>query len=384
MYLYVPALRMKAGELRGLRDLAADVATSVLPRLIVPPVNERDDATQPQLIEGQSLPDVSAPLSGHWRGREVLIEPTHLAAELGHEDIERWLPGMFDRARAAGGLPIPLVQMRDLISGALAGYRASIARTGDLRFGVVVSSSDIDDREALSMMLSAIGCLGVPAEQCMVIVDFHDADLTTPAIVAPIINGALDALQQLAPWKQVVFQGTNYPETNPADEGVSCLVPRNEWSAWKQAVTFDPSTADHLLFGDYAADCAKLSFGRKGGSGAIRHYRYSTPNDWYVARGSNSGTHDDVMREVCERILGSGYFAGREFSSADDFIFLTAKGEATGPGSATTWRAVNTTHHITRVVTDIGLVRGRTFAPRLTRPLTVQPDLFASTLVRSV
>lgn len=382
MYLYVPALRMKAGELQGLRDLAADVAAGVLPRLIVPPANERDDATQPKLIEGRALPDVSAPLSGHWRGREVLIEPTHLANELGRDDIERWLPGMFDRARAAGGLPVPLVQMRDLISDELAGYQASIERTAALQFGVVVSSSDVDDRDSLVAMMSALGRLGLSAEQCMIIVDFHDADLSTPAIVAPIIGAALDALRLLAPWRQVVFQGTNYPENNPADEGLSCLVPRNEWSAWKQAVMFDPSTADHLLFGDYAADCAKLSFGRKGGSGAIRHYRYSTPDDWYVPRGASTGTHDEVMREVCQRILDSGYFAGREFSSADDFIFLTANGEASGPGSATTWRAINTTHHITRVVTDIGQVRGRTFSPRLTRPLAVQNDLFSAELTR--
>jgi hypothetical protein len=45
---YVPALRMKAGELTGLRDLAPDVADRVLPRLIVPPRQERDETLQIQ------------------------------------------------------------------------------------------------------------------------------------------------------------------------------------------------------------------------------------------------------------------------------------------------------------------------------------------------
>lgn len=374
MYLYVPALRMKAGELQGLRDLANDVAAGVLPRLIVPPAGERDDTTQLQLFEGRSLPDISSPLNSHWRGREVLVEATHLAAEYNRDDIEQWLPGMFDRARASGSMPIPLVQMRDLIAGDVVCYQACIDRSADLQFGIVISSSDIDDQEALSKTLHALTCLGLSAQNCLVIADFHDADLSLPGIVAPIIGAALEALQVLAPWKQVVFQGTNYPEKNPADEKLSCLVARSEWSAWKQAVAFDPSTADHLLFGDYAADCATLVFGKGGGS-PIRHYRYATRDDWYVARGASSGTHDEVMREVCQRILNSGHFAGREFSSADDFIFLTAKGRA-GPGSATTWRAINTTHHITRVVADVGIVRGRTFAPRVARPLVVQDELF--------
>jgi hypothetical protein len=43
--LYSPALRMKAGELEGLRQLAADVADCILPRLIVPPSSERDETT---------------------------------------------------------------------------------------------------------------------------------------------------------------------------------------------------------------------------------------------------------------------------------------------------------------------------------------------------
>jgi hypothetical protein len=42
---YVPALRMKAGELAGLRNLAPDVASRVLPRMIVPPREERDEAS---------------------------------------------------------------------------------------------------------------------------------------------------------------------------------------------------------------------------------------------------------------------------------------------------------------------------------------------------
>jgi len=35
--IYCPALRMKSGELEGVRQLASDVANCVLPRFIVPP-----------------------------------------------------------------------------------------------------------------------------------------------------------------------------------------------------------------------------------------------------------------------------------------------------------------------------------------------------------
>ena len=48
-HLYLPALRMKAGELQGVRDLASDVADGTLPRLIVPPMGDRDDSLQLKL-----------------------------------------------------------------------------------------------------------------------------------------------------------------------------------------------------------------------------------------------------------------------------------------------------------------------------------------------
>jgi hypothetical protein len=57
----------------------------------------------------------------------------------------------------------------------------------------------------------------------------------------------------------------------------------------------------------------------------------------------------------------SGRFAGRGFCSADDYIFKTAMGWD-GPGNGTTWREINTAHHITRVVRDIGNIRGMSFA----------------------
>jgi len=67
------------------------------------------------------------------------------------------------------------------------------------------------------------------------------------------------------------------------------------------------------------------------------------------------------MKEVCARIVESGHFASARFSPADAYIARTAQG-LDGPGSSTTWRQVNTTHHLTRVVVDVANVRGLAIA----------------------
>jgi hypothetical protein len=111
---YVPALRMKAGELAVLRNLAPDVADRVLPRVIVPPLEERDDTLQAQLFKVEDDPNIADVLAAHWRRRSVLVEATHLLPDLGRETVGRWMPKMFERARRVGVPAIPLVALADL------------------------------------------------------------------------------------------------------------------------------------------------------------------------------------------------------------------------------------------------------------------------------
>ena len=221
---YVPALRMKAGELAGLRDLAPDVADRVLPRVIVPPLEERDGALQAPLFKVEDGPNIADALAAHWWGRNVFVEATHLFPDLGREEVGNWLPDMFERARRAGVPAIPLVTLSDLAAGSRDAYQAACG-TGPVRLGVVVSSGDLVSRDALDPLLHHLEAMGLAPADCSVIADFADADFARPEIVAPIIGGALETLQELGPWRQVVFQGTNYPDRNPADAGGSCTVP---------------------------------------------------------------------------------------------------------------------------------------------------------------
>lgn len=370
--LYGPALRLKAGELMGLRDLAPDVADCVCPRVIVPPRSERDDDLQQQLLALDDVPAVGALLAGYWK-RRVLVEGTYLIDDFGADTIERWLPKMFEMAWRASVAAVPVACLDDLadLSRAL---RVACTIPDELRLAVRIPSGALVGPGWRDKMYRGLEACGVDPTECTVLADFCDADFSQPGLVAGVIEGALEILQEAGVWQQIVFQGTHFPEKNPATPGATFEVPRNEWIAWRQAVNFDPSTARHMIFGDYAADCAKLVFGGNGAR-AIRHYRYTTPDAWLVVRAADEGRDATLMRAVCDSILESGQFAGREFSSADDYIYMTAHGAA-GPGNATTWRAINTTHHITRVVSDIGRVREMYFAPREVAVLGVQQVLF--------
>ena len=355
--IYCPALRMKAGELEGVRQLAPDVANCVLPRFIVPPQGERDETT-PSLFDAAPMPDIASPLSMNWRERSVLIDCTHIIDEYGRNRLMDWLPPMFARAREGGARAIPVALLSDIGDAESLAFRAAIASSESIKFAIRVPSGEMVGSEFSGALKSALDRLRLKVEDCAVLADFGRSEFDDPAIVAPIISGSLETLQDFGRWRHIIFQGTHYPESNPAKDGTAEICRRNEWLAWREAVNFDPNTAEYMIFGDYAADCAKMDFSKASGAAAIRHVRYATSEHWRVQRAVKVGSDAVRMRGVYRAIFDSADFAGSGFSAADAFIARAANDANVKPGNPQTWRQLNTTHHITQVVSDIAKVRG--------------------------
>lgn len=374
--LYCPALRLKLGELAGVMELDDAVARHVLPRFVVPPLSDRKDEKQYELFEsGYSVPDVGGMLSRHWLRRRAFVDVSYLIKECTAEKSAEWLPPIFARATSLGVRAIPLVRLGDLDPSLIAAFKKALPSSEKLKLGITVLSGDlVDPQEFGDKLRGLLADLGVEFADCAVIADFADADFSEVELVSPIITSTMEALQDLGPWQLIIFQGTYYPEKNPAVDGQTVVWPRNEWHAWHGAVKFDAATAEYFIFGDFAADSAKMNFA-KGRAAPIRHYRYSTPSDWLIVRGADTGTAETIMADVCTRIVESGLFAGRDFSRADKYIHATAFRQET-PGNPTTWRQVNTTHHITRVVVDVAKVKGIAIAPLRSTPAWHQNPLF--------
>lgn len=373
--IYMATLRMKMGELEGLSWLRGDVADCVIPNLIVPPAKERSSSSQDSLFAGgKSIPDVGGVMAKYWVRRPAFVDPGVLFKEYGTENAVNWLPALFSRARNLSVIAIPVASLVTLETAGVAAFKAAISRDDDLKFGLSILSGDMTDPNVGARVQAVLAGLGIRPRECAVIADFTDADLSEPAFVAPIIRGALEQLQGLGQWQMIVFRGTHYPEKNPAKPGQTFIQPRNEWHSWTQAVKFDPSTALQMVFGDFAADSAKIDF-KAGRAQAIRHCRYTTASDWLVARGDREGSDYEVMKDVFERIVDSGEFSGATFSNADAYIYDVARNNSPKAGNATTWRQVNTTHHITRVVADIATVRRIPISKLPIAPAGVQQSL---------
>lgn len=355
---YVSALRTKVGELTGLSGLAPDIADKVLPRLIVPPPKERDTKLQKELFRLPERPTVHNLLGRFWMRRPALLQCTYLINEIG-APVDKWLPPLFWEGREHELDLIPTFTLTEAAEHC-APLSNVIDRSARLKLALVVASAEIVNENLFERVARILEQSRIDATECAILIDFADADMSDPAIVAPIIRGAFETVQAIGPWRLLAFQGTNFPEHNPAGHGSIVRVERGEWLAWMSAVGYCDRTPDHFLFGDYAADCAKLNFG-KGRARAIRHLRYATDECWFVVRADEKGRDAVLMQDVCQRIINGGWYGGRGYSVADDQIFRIAH-RMRGPGTASDWRAINTGRHITHVVRNLGAVKEIAFA----------------------
>ena len=240
--IYVPALRLKQGEYRDLQRLASDVADKIIPHPVVPPPRERDPEKHRRLTKDEIVYGTGRRIADHWKVRDAFLDMRFLFKEFGEAECAKWLPRMFDVAREANAQPIPVVGLSDALGPRAAAFCLALATKGGTRAAIRIESGEID-RELGGRLTAAVSALGVTPEECAILADFSDADFSDVLAVAGSAQGALEDLQGMGRWRHVIFQGTNYPEVNPAEsdgsaQRMACLEGGDQ-ARWKLARASD-------------------------------------------------------------------------------------------------------------------------------------------------
>jgi hypothetical protein len=364
MLPYYPGLRFKQGEYTAAGKLPADVQRFIEPRFVLPSLTEPDPA-----LERPPTVDEIAHLTGdrvgkHWPIRRAFLDTHYIARDLGDVGLLR----LFRTVWGRNAQIVPVARLTDLVNPLFRTLRCD----GPTKLAVLVSDEEADG-EAIT---GALKTAGLEASDCIIFVDFTGAPLD-PKIATGSVSGMLERVSDLGLWQRVVFQASNFPDTNPAMPGQTKLIPRYEWDVFHGALKECSIPPDRLGYGDFGADHGKMAFPRKKGGGrAHRQLRYTTATETLIVRGADTGKDADVMANVCKRIVDSKYFAGQAFSEADNRIYCLANGIVPGPGNASNWREWNMLHHIMRVIRDLGALAGVEFAPARVTSESGQQSLF--------
>jgi hypothetical protein len=163
------------------------------------------------------------------------------------------------------------------------------------------------------------------------------------AIASAAVINSLPAIKD---WRTLTLAGSAFPvNLSQFTAHVPEITPRTEWRVWTQVVS-NPDLVRLPAFGDYAVQHPEPSEINPKLMKMSAQLRYARQDDWLIFKGRNVRDYGhDQFTKICEGLAKMPDFRGAAFSWGDKYIADCAAG-TDGPGNATTWRKVATSHHL--------------------------------------
>ena len=350
---YSPVVAYKTGEMTALGEIARQpqIADAIAPRIIIPDELYKAKAGA-GLFSSEQLPGFpGVNIGDSWMDRPFFLDPQIFLKNLSPSASRDRLPSLVTQIRENRAQPI-LVGTIAEIKAHLEAYKVATESSNSERFGVRVPAGELVG-DVSSELPSLMSQLSVPQSDVTIFIDFAGNDLTNTAVAAEVMQSAMEQVQEMGRWKQIIFQGSNYPDKNPATPDSLAVRSRKEWLAWSELNKTELKLP--LIYGDYTADTSNIQFMSASGGRAYPHLRYCTDDSWLIARGSNRGMHAVTMKAVSKMLCEHPEFSN--ISTADGDIFEAAT-NGLSLGGAANWRKINIVRHITKVVHQIFALEG--------------------------
>ncbi len=342
--VYVPILKGRQGEFGALKQIQQVTRQSILPLIEIVPAPSDDRNALKQLINR------TAKKLGLWAGDRLLLDAGLLPTDV---EISNGLGAVGFSAAAAMGefvKAIPVVRLNDEVQAHLDAAAVNVRHANGI--AIRLNAEDLDeDSEDIEVALSDLLVrLGADPSEVDLILDLGVVvgDLGVRA-GSRIVADAVRGLSSIEDWRLVIVTAGAFP---------SDLSAFGPWTVG-EPIRYDAAFYDHLqqrkrlarmpVFGDYAIAHPLLATGPA--FPPAPQLRYTVAERWLTLKGArNDPRGNEQFYEVCEIIARHPEFAGSGLGSADERI---ANPRKQGPGNASTWREIGTTHHLDFVVQRI-------------------------------
>lgn len=356
---YVPILKGKQGELTALREMRpAELAGAR-------PLVEVVDGSVDERSRDDVLNAVVRKITNAWpAGRPPLrvdaadLEPERDATGASSDADVPAVRELVDRLRTGHVAVIPVVRLADPPS-IFHSLRETCTADG-LGAVIRVAPDDLDDSVLpLDRLIDArVADLGIDSPTLVdVVLDFGAVTDENALALASRLGRFLISDLTRRPWRTVaVAAGAFPPDLSSVQAHTIGTLPRLDKHLWQRLVRLQVDRP--LDFADYAVAHPLLPVG--AAFAAPPQLRYTTGDEWLVMKGRRQDRRGhqqfyDICRSILERERGS---FRPDLSWGDEYIQEAAMSVESpaphrGPGNASTWRAVATSHHMAWVVRSL-------------------------------
>ena len=256
-------------------------------------------------------------------------------------------------------------------------YQASVATVvKDDKRGICLrlTPAEIIDAGFASSIRALLKSLGLTEDAVHLLVDYEANDP-----VVPSVESLLAAIPNLNKWQTLSVASGAFPPDLQGFEPGNRRIPRNDWLAWKKAVSTAKNRLRKPSFSDYTIQYGLYKEPVEGCNPSVS-IRYTLDEEWLIMRGDavrgKATSHAQETRPGREQWHGhaqllcddENLFYGEGFSWGDAFIHEKSL-DSKNYGSHEIWLRAGINHHMTvvsRQIANLGVVlrHGRTLSHR--------------------
>ncbi|QTO43336.1 beta family protein [Burkholderia latens] len=360
---YVPVLKWRQGEYLALSRLEPAVKDWVTPLFEVPTEAWDFEAEAPAKTLDEHLSKFGLRLKQKWDTRRCFVDSPFIDGEAHVDNGSHHMSHIFDLAREAGAMPVPVFGR-----GRSESYMAAVTEIiGRDHRGACLRLTPDDFNTSLRVELDALlSNMGIDADVCDLVLDCAADIAVGPKMQALVWKGLLDELPMLADWRSVTIAGTSFPQTLPsASFRPHGVIKRHDWLGYKSLIDMLPDGARLPTFGDYAVAHPETELIDPRMLDPTAKVKYTIDDEWFIAMGVQVKKYGRAQyADVCRSIVSARppIFMGPDYSFGDQFIDECASGVGS-TGGASTWPMVASNHHVTKVVRDVASLFGASTRP---------------------
>ena len=348
---YMPILKGRQGEFNALSEVADATREFIVPLVEANPASGADDA---QASIRENVNKCATKLGNIWGDRDAFLDAVHL-------DVGENLGGYgatYELCRSAEQWKIravPVIRLDDPQQAHrdVAALSREFGRGACIRLVGEDLDTDPDDLEDPFNTFFATSSLGKEDVDLLLDAGAIDGEVAARG-AGRVIGSLLRDMEDIDEWRSITVAGGAFPvDLSTYDPWVIGERPRFDADMWahvrnKRRLKRTPD------FGDYAVAHPSISTTSVSFSPAPQ-LRYTTADHWLILKGRrNDPRGHRQFFEVCAKISSDPRFVGAGLGWADSRIATAANH---GPGNATTWRQIGTTHHldfVARRLTTLG------------------------------
>lgn len=350
---YVPILKGKAAEYLSLQMLHSDIKSLLTPLIEIPPIPWDFENEKPSRTIDDHVANIASKIQSSWsEGRPLFLDLSMIAEEETMKDGRTPLSYVLDQARQLNIRLIPVFRL-DSSRRTIESLAQAVSKDG-LGACLRVLGEDFDDEDQQREIGHLISQLGLDYSQTDLILDFGEVTEEHVQNLVRSVRVIAQIIPNLEDWRTFTFAGSAFP-INLARfaAGKVSKISRSELEIWESLVS-NPSRIKRLpSFADYAIAHPSLEEIDPRVMRMSANLRYTTDRYWLILRGRDVRRYGyEQFHALCHTLTLHAEYSGPSYSWGDVRIEKCAKKEV-GPGNATTWRQIGTTHHLTLVAQQI-------------------------------